>query len=303
MPTRMRVLAVLLGSFVLLSLAVGDEKDELANLKVKTTPLGGGAYELEGAGGNIAVLVGDDGMFVIDDDIIEVSPKIQAALAALSKKPVRFVLNTHWHPDHSGGNLALAGTGAVIVAHENVRQRLSTKQFVSLFNKEVPPSPAAALPLVTFADGIAFHVNGEEIRVIHPAPAHTDGDAIVFLKKANVVHMGDTYMTVSYPFVDQSSGGRFDGFIDAANRALALCDDKTKVIPGHGPLADKAKLTAWRDMLVAIRDRVKKAADAGKTLEQIQAAKLTAEWDAAWGAEFIKSEQVVKFAYDSLKKG
>jgi cyclase len=303
MPTRMRIVAVLLGSFVLLSLAIGDEKDDLKKLKVKTAQLADGVYMLQGMGGNIGVVAGNDGMFMIDDDVSEVTPKIQAALRALSKKPVRFELNTHWHPDHTGGNLALAKAGAVIVAQENVRQRLSTEQFATLFNMKVPPSPPAALPIVTYADGITFHLNGEEIRVLHVPAAHTDGDSIVILKKANVIHMGDTYMTISYPFVDETAGGRYDGFIEAANRVLSMCDEKTKIIPGHGDVSDKAKLTAWRDMLVAIRDRVRKQVDAGKTLEQIQAAKLTAEWDAAWGVNFIKPEMVVQFAYDSLKKG
>jgi glyoxylase-like metal-dependent hydrolase (beta-lactamase superfamily II) len=215
---------------------------------------------------------------------------------------VRFIFNTHWHGDHTGGNAVFGGDGAVIVAHDNVRKRLSTKQFNKLFNHETPPSPDVALPVITFAESMSFHVNGDDIEVSHVDPAHTDGDSIVFFKKANVLHMGDTFFANGYPFIDLSSGGSVEGYIKAADRGLALASATTKIVPGHGPVADAKKLKVFRDMIVTIRDRIKKLAASGKSLAQVQAAKPTAEFDAAWGSAFIKPEMLVETIYTEVAK-
>jgi glyoxylase-like metal-dependent hydrolase (beta-lactamase superfamily II) len=277
------------------------QQQDFSKVTIKTTKLTDSLYMLEGAGGNIGVSVGDDGVIVIDDQYAPLTPKIQEAIAKLSSKPVKFVINTHWHGDHVGGNENLAAAGAVIIAHDNVRKRMSSEQFVALMNRKVEPSPAKALPVVTFTTDITLHFNGEDIQVIHADPTHTDGDSIVVFPKAKVVHMGDCYMTISYPFADVSSGGTFDGFIATSDKVAGLSDATTKIIPGHGPLSNKAELKAWHDMLVEIRTAVKKLADAGKPLDAIQKAKPTAKWDDKWGAKFIKGDQVVEFAFTAIK--
>lgn len=277
------------------------QQQDFSKVTIKTTKLTEGVYMLEGSGGNIGVSVGEDGVIVIDDQYAPLTPKIQEAISKLSNKPIRFVINTHWHGDHVGGNENMAAAGAVIIAHENVRKRMSTEQFIALMNRKVEPSPAKALPIVTFTTDITLHFNGEDIHVMHVDPTHTDGDSIIVFPKAKVVHMGDTYMTISYPFADISSGGNFDGFISTSNKVVGMTDAATKIIPGHGPLSNRAELKAWHDMLVEIRAAVKKQADAGKPLEAIQNAKPTARWDEKWGGKFIKPEQVVEFAFAAVK--
>jgi cyclase len=294
-----------IGIFAIVGLALGGvahaQERDFSKVTIKTTKVAEGVYMLEGAGGNIGVSVGDDGVIVIDDEFAPLTPKIQAAITAISAKPIKFVLNTHWHGDHTGGNENFASAGAVIIAHENVRKRLSTDQFIESMNQKVPASPAKAWPVVTFTSDVTLHFNGEDIHVVHVDPAHTDGDSIIVFPKAKVVHMGDCFMTISYPFTDSSSGGNFDGFIAAAEKVLAMTDDSYKIIPGHGALSTKADFKGWHDMLAAIRAKVKKLADAGKTLEAVQKAKPTADWDAKWGAGFIKPDEVVESAYKAIK--
>ncbi len=269
-----------------------------AKVTLKTTPVAGGISMIEGtngfAGGNVAVSVGDDGVFIIDDEIEPMTAKLKAALAVLSKKPVRFVVNTHWHMDHAGNNPALAAAGAVIVAQENVRKRLSVDAVLHMGDKEMKlkAQPAAALPVVTFTDDVTLHLNGDEVHVIHVAPAHTDGDSIVHFKKTNVIHTGDV-VTAGYPIVDIDSGGQFEGFIAAADKILSLCDDNTKIIPGHGPLMTKADLVAYRQMLIDVRDKVGKLIAGKKSADEIKAAKPLADLDAKWGQGFIKADFVI----------
>jgi len=297
---RKTSLLVVFGISLVAGAAYGQQQD-FDKVTIKTTKITEGVYMLEGAGGNIGLSVGDDGVVVIDDEFAPLTPKIQAAIAALTPKPIKFVLNTHWHGDHTGGNENMAAAGAVIVAHDNVRKRMSVEQFIEMMKRKVPASPPKALPIVTFSTDVTLHLNGEDLHIISAGPAHTDGDAIVVFPKAKVVHMGDCFMTISYPFVDLSSGGNFDGFVAAADKVLGMADDSFKIIPGHGALSGKADLKSWRDMLATIRTRVKKQADAGKTLEVIQKAKLTAEWDDKWGKDFIKPDQIVEFAFKALK--
>jgi cyclase len=283
------------------SAVVSAQPKDVAKVTIKSQPLAKHVHMLQGAGGNMALVIGRDGSLLIDDQFAPFTAKIVAATRKLGARQIRFVLNTHWHGDHTGGNENLGKAGAVIVAHDNVRRRMSVEQFVALKGQKVPAAPPKALPVVTFGTDATFHLDDEEIRVIHPGPAHTDGDAIVHLVKANVIHMGDTLMTMSYPFVDASSGGTYAGFIAVADRVLAMADAGTKIIPGHGELTDRAGLQAWRDMLVTIRDRVTRAAASGKTLEQVQALGLTKEWDARYGVVFITPEQVVEAAYREVK--
>ena len=245
---------------------------------------------------------GYDGLILVADQFAPQAEDILAALRILRDEPVRFVLNTHWHGDHTGGNQAMAERGAVIVAHENVRRRMSSEQFMKAFGRTVPPSPPGALPVVTFGDAVTLHFNDDTVRVQHLTAAHTDGDSYVHFVDANVIHAGDVFFNGLYPFIDVSSGGRIDGVIAACDRMLAVADADTRIIPGHGPVTDREGLQAYRDMLAAIRARVAAGIRDGKSLDAIRADKPTADWDAAWGGGFLKPDKFVEIVHDSLRQ-
>jgi cyclase len=251
-------------------------------VQVRAMPVAGSVHLLVGSGGNIGLMVGSDAVFVVDDQFAPLTPKILAAIKAITPQPVRFVLNTHWHFDHTGGNENMGQAGALIFAHENVRKRMSTEQFIEALNRKEPAAPHGALPVVTFTDTVSFHLNGDSIVVFHVAPAHTDGDAVVLFAKANVVHTGDLFVSDRFPFVDRSSGGSIHGIIAAAERMLAATNAQTKIIPGHGPLSDRNRLKAYHDMLVVMRDRMRQEIAAKHTVDQVLASKITAEYDKEW---------------------
>lgn len=275
-------------------------QQDFSKVEVKTHKLNDTTYMLVGAGGNLGLSVGEDAVFVIDDQFAPMAPKILAAIAAITPKPVKFLVNTHWHGDHTGGNEAFGKGGTTIVAHDNVRKRMNSEQTIEFFKSTVPPSPRGALPIITFSADTTFHINGDEIRALHVPRAHTDGDAIVHFVKGDVIHMGDTYFNGMYPFIDTSSGGTVDGVIAAADRALALAGDKTQIIPGHGPLASKADLKAYRDMLSTVSQRIKQMLREGKKLEEITASNVTADFDEKWGKGFIKANKFAEMVAMNL---
>jgi glyoxylase-like metal-dependent hydrolase (beta-lactamase superfamily II) len=290
---------------VVLVLAAGPAlaQQDFSKVEVTSQKLTEGIYMLQGAGGNIGLSIGEDSAFLVDDQYAPLTPKIVAAVKALTDKPVKFVLNTHWHSDHSGGNENLGAAGTLIVAHDNVRLRMSTEQFMAFFDMKVPAAPKVALPVVTFNDTVTFHINGDELHAFHVPPAHTDGDSVVHFRRADVIHTGDLFFNGFYPFIDVDSGGAIEGMIGAADRMLGMARDTTKIIPGHGPLATRADLEAYRDMLVGLRDAMKPLVDSGKTLEQATAARPFAAFDPKWGAGFIKPEQMVALVYKDLSRG
>jgi glyoxylase-like metal-dependent hydrolase (beta-lactamase superfamily II) len=259
-------------------------------------------YMLRGQGGNIGVCVGDDGVFAIDDQFAPLTPRILEEIEKLSEKPVRFVVNTHWHGDHTGGNENLGKAGAIIVAHANVRKRMSEKQFMEAFNRTVEPAPKGALPVVTFDQSITFHWNDETIEVVHVEPAHTDGDSFVHFRSANVLHAGDVFFNGMYPFIDTSTGGNLEGVIRAVERILERSDAKTRIIPGHGPLASRADLERYQAMLTTARDRIEPLLRAGRSRDEVIAAKPTADLDADWGGGFMKPDVWVGIVYDGIQR-
>ena len=286
--TRLTIFFHAVASLVMVfGAAAAQAQQNFDKVEIKIEKLSPTTYVLFGAGGNIGVSVGDDALFIIDDQYAPVTPKILAALKTISDKPVKFVLKTHWHGDHTGGNENMGKAGALIVAHDNVRKRMSSEQFIALFKSKVAPAPKAALPVVTFSSDVTFHLNGDEIFGFHVAKAHTDGDTIVHFKNSNVIHMGDTFFNGLYPFIDVSSGGHPDGVIAVADRVLAIANDTTKIIPGHGPVCTKADLKVYRDMLATVSGRIKALVKAGKTPDEIKAAKPTAEFDEKWGRAFL----------------
>ena len=289
------------GLFAASAMSVQAQRD-FSKVEIEPQPVAENLYMLTGAGGNMALFAGDDGAFLVDDQFAPLSEKIVAAVGKLTDKPLRFVVNTHWHGDHTGGNENMGKAGALIVAHENVRKRMSTEQFTKLWNRTTPPAAAGALPVITFTDATTFHWNGDEVRVQHVGPAHTDGDSIIIFKNANVIHMGDTFFNGSYPYVDLSAGGSVDGVIANAARVLEMADDKTQIIPGHGPLTDKKGLQEYHDLLVRLRNKIKTLVDAGNSKEQVIAAKPTKEFDENYGQGFMKPDIWTGIVYDSLKQ-
>jgi len=280
--------------------AVAQQRD-FSKIEIKVTPVAGKVYMLEGAGGNIGASVGEDGILLVDDQFEPLAPKIRAAVQGIpggGGGKIKFVINTHWHGDHTGGNKVF-GLEAPIIAQANVRRRLSTEQ--SVLGNKVPPSPKEALPVITFEQAVSVHWNGEEIKVVHFPHGHTDGDSVVFFTGSNVVHMGDDFFAGQFPFVDLGSGGSVQGLIDDVAKALTLVPADAKVIPGHGPLSTRADLERFHAMLVASTDVVRRRMQAGESLEKIQAEGLPAEL-APWGKGFVDTKTWILTIHDSLAR-
>ncbi len=300
-PSVRACLAALALSAAPLALAPSVFAQATEDLQVEVVEVASGVYMLVGRGGNIGVSLGVDGAFLVDDQYAVLSDEIIAAIRAISDSPIRFVLNTHWHRDHVDGNENLSAAGALIIAHQKVRERMSVEQYIEALDRRVPPAPERALPAVTFGESVTFHLNGEEIYVFH-VNAHTDGDAIVHFRKGNVVHMGDVHFSGMYPFIDVSSGGSIDGMIGAVEMVLAMIDDQTKVIPGHGPLSDKTDLQEYRDMLVGVRDAVAEQIAMGKDRDAVIAAKPTAAFDPEWGGVWLSPDQFTAIVFSDLAR-
>lgn len=290
----MRRLYFTLSALVLATAAYAQQ--DFSKVEVKATKVAGSVYMLTGAGGNIGVSVGDDGIVIVDDQYAPLAPKIEAALRSITDKPIRFILNTHYHGDHTGGNEHFGKT-APIVAHENVRKRLASG--VTRRGTTTPPAPKGALPVLTFDETVTIHLNGEDVRAVHMPHGHTDGDSVIWFTQSNVVHMGDDFFNGFFPFVDQENGGSVRGLIANLDKVLSVLPDNAKVIPGHGPLSDKAGLRKFNDVLKATLAAVERGMNAGKSLEQLKADKVLAEWD-SWGQGFIKTDVWIETLHREL---
>ena len=259
-------------------------------------------YIVSPQGGNVVVSVGDDGVFVIDDQLTTRSKVNDDIIKSVTDQDVQFVLNTHYHFDHTGGNEHFGKKGAIIVAHENVQKRLSTKQFIAFFKKELPALSKAGLPVITFEDDITFHYNGDKINVIHLSDAHTDGDAAAFFKNENVIVTGDTVFNSRYPFIDVEHGGTIKGMIKAVDIFLGLANAQTIIVPGHGVLMNKQDLLAYREVLASVASNVEPLVKQGKTLKDVLAAKPSQAFDQVYGNDLISADAFVTFIYQSLKE-
>lgn len=291
----MRTLVV--STLALIALPAIAQQD-FSKVEIKVHPVAGAIFMLEGAGGNIGVSVGEDGIIIVDDQYAPLAPKIKTALASITDQPVRFVLNTHYHGDHTGGN-EIFGESAPIIAHDNVRKRLA--EGVSSPGRNVPPAPGSALPVITFNDRVTVHLNGEAVRAIHVPHAHTDGDSVILFETSNVVHMGDLFFRGRFPFIDLDSGGSVDGLIQGVELVLEKIPPDVKVIPGHGPLGTVSELRSYLQMLRETRAAVASGLAAGKTAEQMKEEKILAKWD-SFGGGFISADRFVDTLVRDSKK-
>jgi len=275
--------------------AAADEE-----VTIKTTKVRNGVYMLAGKGGNIGVFIGEDGTFMIDDQFAPLTPKHLEAIKAAGGEVPKFLINTHYHADHTGGNENLGKAGTVIFSHNQVRERMTMETVIKAFNMTTPPQPKAALPVVTFSTDITFHLNGDTLYVFHVPNAHTDGDSVIHFKDANVIHAGDVMFNGFYPFIDVAHGGTLKGMVEGADAVLALADGETKIIPGHGPLGDKAQLKAYRDMLNTAYERLSGLKTKGMSAEQAVAEKPLADLEERWGKGMFTGDKWIGLIYDGL---
>jgi cyclase len=297
-------LAVLCALFIVAPTALAQEQD-FSKVEIKVTKIAGNVFMVQGAGGNIAASVGDDGVVLVDDEFAPLATRIGAALKGLgiTDKPVRFIINTHYHYDHTGGNLPFAADGSTIIAHDNVRARLVTAGKSGnggSVHADSKPADKGALPVITFDHDVSVHLNGEDIRALHFPAGHTDGDVIIFFPKANVVHMGDDYVRYGFPFIDIDAGGSVQGMIKACEDAVAMLPPDVKVVPGHGELSNVSEVREFVNMLKETSAAVAKALRAGKTLEQMKTDGVLAAWAPKYSGEFIKTDAFIETLYNSL---
>ena len=278
------------------SLSAQEKPVEFTTFQLSDT-----VYMLRGRGGNVGISTGKDGLYIIDDQVKPITTQLLQAIRKISNKPIRFVINTHYHADHVGGNETIGDAGAVLIAHENIRKRMTTEQVSIFSNTTTPPYPQGALPVLTFNDRLSLHLNGETATAYYVASGHTDGDSIIHFPVSNVIHMGDMFFNGLYPYVDLDAGGSMQGLVAAADLALSMADESTRIIPGHGPLGITEDLKTYRDYLVQAGANVQALIDEDMSLQQIIAAKPTSEWDEALGKTWITPAQFVTFIYNSLQ--
>jgi cyclase len=301
----LRVITASLVGTLWVALAVAQQEPDWSKVQIKVTKVSGNIYMLEGEGGNIAASVGEDGIVIVDDQFAPLADKIQVALKGLgiTDKPVRFVINTHYHGDHAGGNVPFSQSGSTVIAQDNVRKRLEsggTAGNGSSMKMDVKPAEKAALPIITFEHDVTVHLNGEDIRALHFPAGHTDGDSIIFFPKNNVVHMGDDFVRYGFPFIDVASGGSVQGMIAAMEKATAQLPVDVKVIPGHGQLSDLNDVREFVKMLKETSAVVEKALKQHKTLEQMKQDRILDPWAKRWNGDFVKTDAFIETLYNSM---
>jgi glyoxylase-like metal-dependent hydrolase (beta-lactamase superfamily II) len=285
-----------LSLLIFTSLSIFCQKKEV---KIEAIKLTEQVYMLKGQGGNIGLFIGEDGVFMIDDQFAPLTPKILSAIKKITEKPVTYLINSHWHGDHTGGNANMQKEGAIIVAHNNVRKRMSVDQVIRGRTRKA--SPKEALPVLTFSEDMMIHFNNDDVLISHVHDAHTDGDAIIYFTKNNVIHMGDTYFSGKFPYIDLSSGGNINGYIEASKKAIILADDQTKIIPGHGKISNKKEIQGYVKMLTALKNKIQIEIDNGKTLEEVTKNKeITKDYTSFNG--WITEEKIRTTIYESLNK-
>ncbi|MFK8058495.1 MAG: MBL fold metallo-hydrolase [Polaribacter sp.] len=285
--------------FSILLFVINYTYSQKKEVKIKTTKLSEQVFMLEGRGGNIGLFIGKDAIFMIDDQFAPLTPKILAAIKEITPKPVNYLVNTHWHGDHTGGNANMQKEGALIVAHNNVRKRMSLDQVIRGRTKKA--APKEALPIITFADDLMMHINNDDIFISHIHSAHTDGDALVFFTNNNILHTGDAYFQGAFPYIDLASGGSINGYIEGINKMILLANYTTKILPGHGKVSNKKELIAYKKMLLALKTSVQIEIDKGKTLEEVKNNKEITK-DYAHYSSWITEEKIRETIYKSLTK-
>jgi cyclase len=291
---------VLIAVVTMVAMGAAQDRD-FSKVQIKVTKVAGNVYMLQGAGGNIGASIGEDGIVVVDDQYAPLADRIQAALKGIAALPVRFIINTHYHEDHTGGN-AYFQKQAPIIAHDNVRKRLESGGVAGnggSVHLDAKPAPKEALPIITFDHDVTVHLNGEDIRALYFPAGHTDGDSVIFFPKSNVVHMGDDFVTYGFPFIDVDSGGSIDGMIDGVEKVIAQVPADVKIIPGHGPISSVTDVRAYVEMLKGTRDVVAKAIKDGKTLDQMKQAKLLDPWK-KYAGDMINADAFLETIYNSL---
>jgi glyoxylase-like metal-dependent hydrolase (beta-lactamase superfamily II) len=293
---------IFLTIYVVCSFLASNGQANLDTVRIRPQKITDQIYMLKGSGGNIGVLAGSDGVLMIDDQFAPLSAKITDAMANLSPSPIRFLINTHIHGDHTGGNDNFSKKGVTIVAHDLVRERMQKEQVNKRLNRTTPPREKEALPLITFSDRLNLHLNNEDIELVHLDRGHTDGDVAIYFKNANVIHTGDAFVRYGYPFIDESSGGTINGFISSLDKLLAAVNDQTKIIPGHGELATKSDVKILRDQIADIRDQVAKALKNGKKVEDIPSLGITDKYEDKLGKGFLKGKDFATIVAASLSE-
>jgi cyclase len=299
---RLSSIALVIGVLFLMTGSAAAQQNDFSKVQIKVAKVSGNIYMLEGSGGNIAASVGEDGIVIVDDQFAPLVEKIQQALKGITDKPLRFIINTHYHGDHTGGNEPFSNSGSTVIAQDNVRKRLEsggTAGNGGSVKMDYAAAPKAALPIITFSNDVTVHLNGEDIRALHFPSGHTDGDSIIFFPKNNVVHMGDDFVRYGFPFIDVASGGSVQGMIDAMEKAMALLPADVKVIPGHGALSNLDDVRAFVKMLKETSAVVQKAINRRQTLEQMKQAKILAPWEKFSGS-FINTDAFIETLYNSL---